>query len=90
MRVRNIDHSDSDITEDEYQLPPQPWHVNRENDQDIFGPKSHEGRLQVSSQFGYDENESKLQILRDSHVGNSEQWTLFDKEIADTMKQADA
>ncbi len=39
-RVRNFDHSDSDVTEDEYQLPPQPWHVNRENDRDIFGPQT--------------------------------------------------
>ncbi len=30
-RVRNFDQSDSDFTEEEYQLPPQPWRGHREN-----------------------------------------------------------
>ncbi len=30
------------------------------------------------------------QRLRESHVGNGEQWKLFNQEITDTMRQADA
>ncbi len=87
-RVRDFDHSDSDVTEEEYQLPTQPWRAHREHDQDLFGPKSQEGRTQVSPLFRDDENESKLQRFRDSRVGNGEQWKLFDQEITDTMRQA--
>ncbi len=47
-------------------------------------------RLGFTPIFDDDENEHKWQRLRDSRVGNGEQWKLFNQEITDTMRQADA
>ncbi len=85
-RIKNFEQSDSDFTEEEYQLPTQPWRTHRENGLDLFRPKSQEGRSQVSPPFSDDENECKWQRLRDYHVRIGEQWKLFDQEITDTMR----
>ncbi len=58
-RVREFDHSDSDVTEEGYMLPTQPWWAHRENGRDLFGQKSQESQSQVSPLFGDDENECK-------------------------------
>ncbi len=76
-RIRNFEQSDSDFTEEMYQMPPNPRRVHRENGQDLFGQKSQEGRPQVTPPFGENENERKWQRLRDARASNGEQWRLF-------------
>ncbi len=62
----------------------------RENVQDRYEPKTYDGRSSVSPQFGENENECKWRSLKQSLDENGEQWKMFDQDITDTLRVADA
>ncbi len=95
-RLRMDRHSISDQSDIESQLEYNPTlrllHENEERrrGRDQFGQNIHDGRSDDSPYFGEDDNECRWQRLKESCKEKREQWKLFDQEITDTMRQADA
>ncbi len=52
--------------------------------------KIYDGRSLIFPQFGDDENEHKWQSLKQSRIDNGEQWKMFERDITDTLRIADA